>query len=189
MPLHPALMVQDAKIDVARQQLRVDQAANLPTVKLNNEFAVSEDYSYFNGGPFHRRPTEFLSYITIDIPIWDFGQRHAGKLEAAEKVEYEKDLRRADQVTIQSAIAKIYGKAILDAKSIAEHQSKYFSAQQALLLAQAQRQQGSIDELALVSKETAAASEQVALEAATLLERIDYAELQNLSGGVWHWLQ
>jgi outer membrane protein TolC len=189
MPLHPALKVQDAKVDVARQQLRVDEASNYPTVRLNNDFAVSEDYDYFNGSSVHQRPTEFLSYITIDIPIWDFRQRHAATLESTEKVEYEKDLRRDVQVKIRTSIAETYRKILNDSKTIAELQSKYVSANEHLSLAQAQRHAGSIDQAALLAKEVDAATAQTGLEAATLSQQLEYAELQNLSGGVWHWMQ
>jgi outer membrane protein TolC len=189
MPLHPALKVQDAKVDVARQQLKVDQASNLPAATLHNEFTASEDFDYFNGSAVHRRPTEFLSYITVDIPIWDFGQRHAATRESSEKIEYEKDLRRDAEVKIRTSIVQAYGKITDDAKLIAERRSKYVSAKEALLLAQAQRKEGLIDELALATKEADNATAQVALEAATLPERIDYADLQDLSGGVWHWMQ
>jgi outer membrane protein TolC len=189
MPFHPALRVQDAKIDVAQQQVRVERASNLPTIKLNNEFLVAEDFDYFNGSSVHRRPTEFLSYITADIPIWDFGQRHAASLESTERVEYEKDLRRDVAVKIRTAIAETYGRILDDAKTVAELQSRYVSANQALLLAQAQRQEGEIDESAVVAKKIDAATAQVVLAAAALHEQLDYADLQNLSGGIWHWMQ
>jgi outer membrane protein TolC len=189
MPLHPALKVEDAKIDVAQQQVRIEEASNLPTIKLNNDFAVSEDFDYFNGSSVHRRPTQFLSYITVDIPIWDFGERHAATLESTERVEYQKDLRRDIALKIRTSIAETYGKIIDDSKTVAELQSKYVSANEALLLAQAQRQEGSVDQSTLVAKEVDEATAQVALEAAALHERLDYADLQNLSGGIWHWMQ
>jgi outer membrane protein TolC len=187
MPLHPALKVQDAKVDVARQQLRVDEASNWPTVRLDNSFTVAEDFDYFNGSSVHRRPTEFLSYITIDIPIWDFGQRRAASLESTEKVEYEKDLRRELAVKIRTSIAETYSKIINDSRTLAELQSRYVTARNDLLLAQAQRKEGSIDQAALLAKEIDAATAQTALQAATLSQRLDYAMLQNLSGGLWHW--
>jgi outer membrane protein TolC len=188
MPYHPALQVQDAKVEVARQQLKVDQATNLPTAKLENEFSVSEQLDYFNGSAVHRRPTEFLSYITVDVPIWDFGQRHAAAEESSEKVAYEKDTRADLELNIRTSIAETYGRTLDSAKTVADRQSKYVSANQALLLAQAQRKEGLIDELALATAEAGNASALVELEAAVALEQIDYADLQNLAGGVWHWM-
>jgi outer membrane protein TolC len=187
MPFHPALAVQDAKVDVARQQLRVDEASQLPTVRLNNDFSAAEDFDYFNGDPGHRRPAQFFSYITVDIPIWDFGQRHAATLESSEQIEYQKDLRRDTEVKIRTSIVETYGKAVDDARQIADAESKYVNASDALRLAQAQRKEGEIDELTLVSKEVDDASARVALEAAQLSGRLDYADLQDLSGGIWHW--
>ncbi len=82
IPNNPALMVQQAKVEVSRQQLRVDKVGHWPTATLENQFLAGQDLEHFMGGSRHPRPTLFQSYITIDLPIFDFGQRTAANLES-----------------------------------------------------------------------------------------------------------
>jgi len=187
MPLHPALKVQDAKVDVARQQLRVDDAARLPTAKLNTDFAAAEDFDYFNGSSIHRRGTQFESYITVEIPLWDFGQRHAATRESEENVAYQKDLKGQLDLTTRNSIAEAYGKIETDAQNVADKQAKYVSAEKAAILATAEREQGLIDELAVITAELTEVSAALDLETATLAERLEYADLQDLLGGMFRW--
>jgi outer membrane protein TolC len=189
MPVHPALRVQQAKVEVARQQVRVEQSNLLPTANLNTSFAAGQDLDYFNGNNRHRRPTEFLSYITIDIPLWDFGERRAATRESEEKLLYEKDSTDQLDLDIRSAITGAYGKIDDYAKNAAMAQSIYVRDQQALALARAQRREGLIDELTLTIAEVADRTAAVSLEAETNLERLEYAGLQNLGGGTWQWLK
>ncbi len=86
IPGNPALMVQGAKVEVSRQQLRVDKVGHWPTATLENQFLAGEDLGHFNGGSHHQRPTLFQSYITIDLPIFDFGQRTAANRESEENL-------------------------------------------------------------------------------------------------------
>lgn len=187
MPLHPALKVQEAKVEVAHQQLRVDSASRLPTARLNTDFASSQDLDYYNGSSVHRRGTQFESYITVDIPLWDFGQRQAATRESEENAAYQKDLKQQLDLTIRNSIAEAYGKIETDAQNVADKRSKYVTAEKAALLASAQYAQGLIDQLALISAQLAELSAAVDLEVATLAERLEFADLQNLLGGMFRW--
>jgi outer membrane protein len=187
MPFHPALKVQDAKVTTAREQLRVDAATRLPTVTLNTNFAGAEDFDYFNGSSVHRRPTAFESYITVDIPIWDFGQRRAATRESTETVEYEKDMRAQLELTLRASIAEAYARIQSDARTVADNQAKAVAAEKQADLMRAERQQGKINELTLVNAELPEASTKLDVESAALAERLEYAELQDLLGGLWRW--
>jgi outer membrane protein TolC len=188
MPNHPALRVQQAKVEVARQQLRVDQAGILPTVTLNTSFTGAQDFDYFNGSGAHRRTTMFLSYLTIDVPLWDFGQRRAATSESQEKVLYEKDTAAQLALDIRTSIIQAYGKIKELAQTVAERHSTSEKDKLALALATAQRQKGLIDEFTLTAAEVTALTAEASLEAEALLERLEYVDLQNLAGGNWQWM-
>lgn len=189
MPVHPALRVQKTKVEVAQQQVRMDQANLLPTANLHTKFAGAEDLDYFNGNGTHRRPTEFQAYISVAIPLWDFGQRSAASRESEDKLLYEKDSTAQLELEIRSAITAVYGRIEDYARNVAIAQSSYFKDEQMYTLARAQRRQGLIDELALTMAQVAHQSTALSVEAATQLERLEYADLQNLSGGTWQWLR
>ncbi|MGD0073191.1 MAG: TolC family protein, partial [Candidatus Binataceae bacterium] len=110
MPIHPALRIQQAKVEVARQQVIVDQASRLPTANLHTKFAGAEDLDYFNGNSAHRRPTEFQAFLSLAIPLWDFGQRSAATRESEDKVLYEKDSSAQLDLQIRSAITTAFGR-------------------------------------------------------------------------------
>ena len=75
MPAHPALRVQQGQIEIAQQQVRVDTAALHPSVKLNLGFTGAQSLGRFNGNTL----SNFLAFIQVDIPIFDFG-KHEGSL-------------------------------------------------------------------------------------------------------------
>ncbi|HTY57155.1 MAG TPA: TolC family protein [Candidatus Binataceae bacterium] len=189
MPVHPALRVQGTKIEVAQQEVKIEQANLLPTAELHTKFAGAEDLDYFNGNEAHRRPTEFQAYITVSIPLWDFGQRRAASREAQDKLLYEKDSHEQLDLQIRSAITTVYGRIDDYARNVAIAESAYLRDQQDLMLARAQRRQGVIDELQLVMTQVAQANAEVSVEGATQLERLEYADLQNLAGGAWQWIR
>jgi outer membrane protein TolC len=62
MPDHPALHQQQAKVELARQRLKVDEADYWPTVTLESNLSTAQDLEYFNGSMAHTRPTP-VSFI------------------------------------------------------------------------------------------------------------------------------
>ena len=164
MPVHPALRVQQAKVEVAQQQLRIAQANLLPTADLHTKFAGAEDMDYFNGNGAHRRPTEFQAFLSVQMPLWDFGERRAATRESEDKLLYEKDSTDQLELDIRSAITNLYGKIDDYAKNVAMAQSAYTKDQQNLALARAQRREGLIDELVLTVAEVADRNAAVSLE-------------------------
>src|SRR5262249_55455236 len=153
------------------------------------KFAGAEDLDYFNGNGTHRRPTEFQAYISVAIPLWDFGQRRAASRESEDKLLFEKDSNQQLDLEIRSAITTVYGRIEEYARNVAIAQGMYARDQQNLILARAQRRQGMIDELALTLSEISEQNASIALESANLLQRIEYADLQNLGGGTWQWIR
>jgi outer membrane protein TolC len=189
VPNNPALMVQRAKVEVSRQQLRVDKVGHWPTATLNNQFLAGQDLEHFSGGEHHQRPTLFQSYITIDLPIFDFGQRTAANRESEENLLAAKDELRATEESVRTSITQVYGEISDQARTITALQSTAIELEKQAALSRAQRAAGTIDELTLVGAEIAAANANAEVESAQLLERLQYASLQNLAGGLWLWVQ
>ena len=108
MPSHPALKIQQSKVEIARQQYRVDQAAILPSVSLNTTFAGGEDLEYINGNHSHRNPTAFLAYLEVDVPLFDFGQRRAAIHESSEKISSATERTRQLELDLRKAITQNY---------------------------------------------------------------------------------
>jgi outer membrane protein TolC len=187
MPGHPALRVQNTKVEVARQQLRVDQANFYPTAMMNSNLTGSQDLEYFNGNNLHPRPTAFQSYLTVNVPLYDFGQRRAAISESREAVLSQQDLVKQADLDIRSSIAQAYNDVHQDEEILDGIRGNQIAADQALELAEAQHDQGQIDQLALITAQLASLQQKAVIEIAELPERLKYAELQNLSGGTWHW--
>ena len=187
MPGHPALRVQNTKVEVARQQLRVDEANFYPTAIMNSNLTGAQDLEYFNGNNLHPRPTAFQSYLTVNVPLYDFGQRKAAISESREAVLSQQDLVKQADLDIRSSIAQAYNDVHQDDEILAGIRGNLIAANQALELAQAQHDEGQIDQLALITAELASLQQTAIVEIAELPERLKYAELQNLSGGTWHW--
>lgn len=189
VPNNPALMVQQAKVEVSRQQLRVDKVGHWPTATLNNQFLAGQDLEHFNGGSHHQRPTLFQSYVTVDLPIFDFGQRTAANRESEENLLAAKDELRATEESVRTSITQVYGEISDQARTITALQSTAIELEKQAALTRAQRSAGTVDELTLVAADIAAANATAQVEGAQLLERLQYASLQNLAGGLWLWVQ
>ena len=184
---HPALRTQRTKVEIARQQLRVDAANFWPTATLNTNFSSAQDLEYINGGLKHPRPTAFLSYLTVSIPLYDFGVRSAAINESKEDVLSQKDDVKALDLQIRSEITQAYNDIYQYAETVSQFQSNFLRDNQAALLAKAQYEVGAGDMLILTTAELAALQDKISIQLTELAERLKYAELQNLSGGTWHW--
>ena len=187
MPGHPALRIQDSKVEVARQQLRVDEANFWPTANFNTNLTAAQDLEYFNGNNQHPRPTAFMSYLTVNVPLYDFGQRRAAISQSRETVLSQQDAVKQAELDIRTSISQAYNDVHQDEEILAGLRGNIVVADQALQLAEAQHDEGQIDQLALITAQLTGVQQKAVTEIAELPERLKYAELQNLSAGTWHW--
>ncbi len=100
-----------------------------------------------------------------------------------------KDELRATEEGVRTSITEVYGEIGDQARTITALQSTALELEKQADLTRAQRTAGTVDELTLVAAEVAAANAKAAIEGAELLERLQYASLQNLAGGNWLWVQ
>ncbi len=184
---HPALLVENAKGEVARQQLRVDQANRWPTASFATTFGGAQDLDYFSGSATHLRPTAFQSYLTLTIPLYDFGGREAAVRESRENLLAEKANLRQVDLDIRSSITQEYGEVLQNTALLFTLQSTLAKDRANFDLVKAQAAEDKADRLAVLSAEAAMLQDTLAIRVAEMSERLRYAELQNLSAGKWHW--
>lgn len=184
MPMHPALRVQQGRIEIAQQQVRVDKAALYPSVKLNLGFTGAQNLEHFQGNTL----SNFLSFIQVDIPIFDFGRRKAAIRESQERAASALDALKAIDLGLRNSISQTYSQIIDADERVTTLQTYVLKANNAAALAGAQRHEGLIDELTWVDAQLQLPAAQIALGHGQLFMQLKYAELRNLSGGIWQWL-
>lgn len=185
MPVHPGLRVQQGQIEIARQQVRIDKAALWPSVKLNLGFAGAQDLESFQGNTL----SNFLSFIQVDIPIFDFGKRKAEVRASQEELASAQDSLKAIDLELRNSISQTYHQIFDYNERIAIQRTEVLKATNAAALAQAERHEGLIDELAWVEAQLQVPAMNIILGQEQLLVQLKYAELRNLSGGIWYWLE
>jgi outer membrane protein TolC len=189
MPTHPALRIQQSKVEVARQQYRIDRASILPSVTLNTSFAGGEDLEYINGNSSHRNPTAFLSYLQVEMPLFDFGQRRAAINQSSEEISSAKERIGALELDLHKAVAQNYEQIHDVEAQIALLNRDFVNSNNDVNLFRAQRAEGMISALKLVNAELTLLYVRSSLEYEQYQQRVLYAELQNLSAGAWRWIQ
>jgi outer membrane protein TolC len=184
MLAHPALRVQQGQIEIAQQQVRVDTAALYPSVKLNLGLTGAQDLGRFNGGTL----SNFLSFIQVDIPIFDFGRRRASVRASKEGAASALDSLNAIDLALRNSISQTYHQIFDADERVTAFQTYGLKVKNAAALAGAEHNEGLIDELTWVEAQLQVPAAEIALGQAQLLMQLQYAELRNLSGGIWHWL-
>jgi outer membrane protein len=185
MPLHPALQVQQGQIEIARQQVRVDKAALFPSVRLNTAFTGGQDLAHFSGGTL----SNFLSFIQVDIPLFDFGKRTAAVRKSKQLLAAQQDWLKGIDLELRDSISRTYSEIMETNQQVMALQDDVLAARNAVLLADAQRDEGLVDELTVIGAQLKMQVARIRLEHEQSLMELKYAELQNLSGGLWRWVE
>jgi outer membrane protein TolC len=178
---HPAIEVQRAEIEVARQNLRLAQSALLPTVKLESSYTLATDFS---------PPTAdlFLTALRADVPVFDFGHGQAAARESRDKLNAAQARLGQVNLDLRASIISVLSEIHSTESTIAGLDRDYVQTKNNVELITAQRRLGMIDQLAIVDAEMAFLAAKDALILARLAQRLEYAQLQNLAGGVWNWI-
>jgi outer membrane protein TolC len=181
---HPALRVQQGNVEIARQQYFIARSAMRPQADLQTSIGGIQ-----NVNAFHPAPTLFLTYLQIDLPLFDFGQRRSATQEARYKMASQKMQLSELELELRSTILRTFSELYQMQTTLAALERTCMSAENAVELARSRREQGMIDELAVSEAEWALLAARETLESQQVLLRLKYAELQNISGGRWNWLQ
>src|SRR5581483_11902012 len=137
---HPALGVQQAKIDTAKQDWKLAKSGLYPSVKLESGFTEATDFQRTDANL-------FTVGVRVDVPIFDFGHQKALTRESHNKLlaqevrlhQVEDDL----QMALIAAVGTLHG---IEAK-MADLQRDYVAAHNKAELLEAQRELGMIDKL------------------------------------------
>jgi len=184
---NPLLRIEDAKLEMSRQQLRVDEADSWPTASFNTTFAAGQDLDFLDGNGTHSRPTAFQSYLTVTIPIFDFGGRRAAIGESKESLLAQRDHVKQVERDIRLAITRTFGQ-ILDNTTTAARLTTELQKDRARVgLLTAQMNQGDVDQMELLEAEIEALQDTLSVQANEMSQQLEYAQLQNLAAGKWHW--
>ena len=178
--MHPAVGVQQANITLAQQNLRLAEAALWPSVNFVTSYTGATAFGREN-------PDLLFMMLNVEVPIFDWGhgrdqkQEEEFKLKAAqaELGQVHLDLREA----ILSELSNIH----TTESAIATLESDYLSAKNNVDLIQEQHDQGISTQLALVDAQEALSKAKDQVLLARLVQRLEYVQLQKLSGGIWVW--
>ena len=178
--MHPAVGVQQANITLAQQNLRLAEAALWPSVNFVTSYTGATAFGKEN-------PDLLFMALHVEVPIFDWGhgiaQKHEEELKLraaqAELGQVHLDLRES----ILSELSNIH----TTESAIATLESDYLGAKNSVDLIQEQHDQGISTQLALVDAQETLSKAQDELLLARLVQRLEYVQLQKLSGGIWAW--
>jgi outer membrane protein len=177
---HPAIGVQQANIDLAKQNLRLAESALWPTVNFAANYGVGTGFATQN-------PALFTVGLHVSIPIFDWGHN-------LDNERQERDLLKSAQaelgqvdLELRESILNLLSDIHTTEGTIAGLESNYVQAQNNYNLINEEHEQGIATDLGIVNAEYEMEKVKDSLLLAKLVLQIQYVQLQYLSGGVWAW--
>ena len=177
---HPAIGVQEANIDVAKQNLRIAESALWPTVNFTSSYSQATAFATEN-------PHLFTFGLNVSIPVFDWGYNLDNKREEHDRLKAaQAELAQVD-LELRESILTLLSDIHTTESSIAALESDYVQAKNIFDLTNEQHEQGIAKELALVNAESDLVKVKDSLLLAKLVQQLQYVQLQKVSGGVWAW--
>jgi outer membrane protein len=177
---HPAIGVQQANIDVAKQNLRLAESALWPSVNFAADYGAGTAFATQN-------PDLFIVGLHVSIPVFDWGHN-------LDNERQERDLLKAAQaqlgqvdLELRESILNLLSDIHTTEGTIAGLESNYVQAKNNYDLINEQHEQGIATDLGFVNAEYEMVKVKDSLLLAKLVLQLQYVQLQNLSGGVWAW--
>jgi outer membrane protein TolC len=179
---HPALQVQRAEIDRAKQEYRLERYRLYPSVYLDGTANYIDDFNVSNSA------SVFTGAIGISVPIFDFGAQLATARSKLMKYKAEEArlLSTADDVNYE--VLKAYQSIYVLSHNILSLQEDVSKAQRDVQVLQSQQQQGIAEPLTVIEKELHLIAKQDDLRGIEARRLALYAFLQKAAGGAWKWI-
>jgi outer membrane protein TolC len=179
---HPALQVQRAEIDRAKQDYRLERYRLYPSVYLDGSANYIDDFNPSNSA------SVYTGAIGISVPIFDFGAQLATARSKLMKYKAEeaKLLSTADDVNYE--VLKAYQSIYVLSHNILSLQEDVSKAQRDVQVLQSQQQQGIAEPLTVIEKELHLIAKQDDLRGIEARLLSTYAFLQKAAGGAWKWI-
>ena len=178
--LHPAVGVQHANIDLAQQNLRLAQADLLPKVDFVTNYTGATAFGAQN-------PDLLYFLLRVEVPIFDWGQGRDRQREEQDKLRAAQAELGQVNLEVQEQILTELSDIHATESTIAGLEKDYIAAKNNVALIQEQHEQGISNQLSLVDAQETLSKTKDQLLLAKLVQRLQYVQLQKLSGGVWAW--
>jgi outer membrane protein TolC len=178
--LHPAVGVQQADIDIAKQNLRLAQAALLPSVNFVTSYTGATAFGSQN-------PDLLFAMLRVEVPIFDFGHNLAAEREQRDRLKAAEAELGQVNLDVRESILNQLSDIHATESTIAGLERDYIQAKNNVALIQEQHDQGISTQLTLVDAQETLVKIESDLLLAKLVQRLQYVQLQKLSGGVWVW--
>jgi len=185
---HPAVGVQESVVEMARQQYRLDQAALLPSVVASTDYLLGQNLAHFSTAS-SGSPTQFDAGVAVNVPIFDWGSKLAQERESRIKITAQEAEEDQVKMDVATGIAKLYDSIHDLERQFMTNVAAQVTASNAAMLAREQREQGALDQYALVQDEEALLSAEDTTENTRLQALETYTELEQAAGGAWKWEQ
>jgi outer membrane protein TolC len=177
---HPAIGMQAANIDIAKQNLRLAESALWPTVNFTANYGVGTAFATQN-------PSLFTVGLHVSIPVFDWGHNLDSEREERDRLKAaQAELGQVD-LEVRESILNQLSDIHSTESTIAGLESNYVQAKNNYDLTNEQKEQGIAKELGLVNAESELLKVKDGLLLAKLVQQLQYVQLQKLSGGVWAW--
>jgi outer membrane protein TolC len=177
---HPSLQVQKAKIEMAKEDYRLETFRLYPSVTLHGSALYVTD--------FDKDAHVLIGGITVDVPIFDFG----AQLDTmrARRHTYNAELARLGAVgdDLASELVRIYEEIYALSEKILTLQGEIGKLDRDLRVAQSQQQQGITPPLTAIDAEVVLVGKQDELNIVQSRRLLRYANLQKAMGGTWKWI-
>jgi outer membrane protein TolC len=178
---HPALQVQLANIEKAKQDYRLENFRLYPDVDLRGSAVYFTDFSHDSH--------ILIGGIAVNIPIWDFGTQL--NTMRARRDTYHAEQARLGAVgdDLSSELVRIYEEIYSETQRMLTLQVEAGKLDRDLRVAQSQERQGIGQPVTTIDAEVAVIDKQEEMEVhqSKLLKL--YAGLQKAMGGTWNWLR
>ena len=177
---HPSVAIQTAVIEEAKQQYRLAQTDLYPSVKFQTQWEGATAF-----GPFPI--DQYYAGVGVDIPIFDWGHKLAAEHQALDHYKSTQAELEEVRLTLRETVLNQLESIHTTEADLAELERGYVAAKSNLELIQNEHDQGISNQLALVDAELGLWQVKDQMVLARLQLRVEYANLQRMSGGVWVW--
>jgi outer membrane protein TolC len=178
--LHPAMGAQKASITVAQQNLRLAQAALLPSVNFVTSYTGATAFGSEN-------PDLLYFLLRVEVPIFDWGHGRDQEREEQDKLRAAQEELGQVSLDLKESILNELSDIHTTESAIAGLERDIVQTKNNVALIQEEHDQGISTQLSLVDAQEAYAKAKDELILARLIQRLEYVQLQKLTGGIWAW--
>ncbi len=176
------LQVQNAVIDQAMQDYRLERFRLYPSVTLEGSAVHIDDFGSSGA-------EVYAGSVSVNVPIFDFGAQMS--TTRAKLAKYQAERARlssvADDLTFE--IVTIYQSIYVLSQNILSLQEEVAKADRDVQVIGSQQQQGIAPPLTAIEKELHFIAKKDDLDGLEVRRLMLYAALQKAAGGSWKWIQ